>query len=155
MIKQSKILLTGKKIFLVLIGVSVLSLADMSRDAVGIVTDSETGLQWQDDYSDNGDVIKSANWKDAINYCENELALGGHNDWRLPNKNELLSIVDYTKYNPAIDDSFQNKTSSLYWSSTTGVDHTSYAWVVYFGHGGSGYGHKSYDNHVRCVRSGQ
>jgi len=64
-----------KKILLVLIGVSVLALADMSRDATGIVTDSVTTLQWQDDYSDNGDSIKRANWRAAIEYCENELSV--------------------------------------------------------------------------------
>jgi hypothetical protein len=159
MIKQSKILFSGKKILLVLIGVSVLSLADMSRDAVGIVTDSATGLQWQDDYSDNGDVIKRANWKDAIGYC-NELSLGGHNDWRLPNINELLSIVDYTKYNPAIDDSFQNVTPNRwknYWSSTTIVNYPSHAWDVDFRNGYNSFNDKSasYTSVVRCVRSGQ
>jgi hypothetical protein len=154
--KRSGILFSGKKIFLVLIGVSVLSLADMSRDAVGIVTDSATGLQWQDDYSNNGGEIKYANWKNAIEYC-NELSLGGHNDWRLPNKNELLSIVDYTKFFPAIDDSFQYVTSGSYWSSTTNVSNTSYAWGVYYPGGHSNYydGAKSDSGYVRCVRSGQ
>ncbi len=149
-----------KKILLVLIGVSVLALADMSRDATGIVTDSVTTLQWQDDYSDNGDVIKIANWRGAINYCENELSLGGHNDWRLPNKNELLSIVDYNEYNHSINkDVFQNTSSYYYWSywsSTTNADDTSRAWYVNFSGGRSYYyDGKTANNYVRCVRSGQ
>ena len=44
--------------------------------AAGVVTDNATGLQWQDDYSDNGGSIKSANWADAATYC-NGLALDG------------------------------------------------------------------------------
>ena len=145
-----------KKILLVLIGVSVLSLADMSRDGAGIVTDSVTTLQWQDDYSDNGDVIKYTNWRAAINYCENELSLGGHNDWRLPNKNELLSVVDYTKSNPAIYEEFQNKTSNYYWSSTTNANNPSSAWLVDFYNGTSNdYYGKYIIVPVRCVRSGQ
>jgi hypothetical protein len=143
-----------KKILLVLIGVSVLALADMSRDATGIVTDSATALQWQDDYSDNGGDIKIANWKDAIGYC-NELSLGGHNDWRLPNKNELLSIVDYTKSYPAISDEFQNTSSDYYWSSTTRASPPSHAWGVHFGGGHSYYNGKTHYNLVRCARSGQ
>lgn len=143
-----------KKILLVLIGVSVLALADMSRDATGIVTDSATALQWQDDYSDNGGDIKIANWKDAIGYC-NELSLGGHNDWRLPNKNELLSIVDYTKSYPAISDEFQNTSSYFYWSSTTNASDPSRAWEVFFYDGFSSNYYKTDRNHVRCARSGQ
>ena len=33
-------------------------------------------------------------WHDALAYCEN-LDLGGHDDWRLPNVKELQSIVNY------------------------------------------------------------
>ena len=146
-----------KKILLVLIGVSVFSFADMSRDTVGVVTDSVTTLQWQDDYSDNADSIKKANWKDAIAYC-NALTLDG-GGWRLPNKNELLSIVDHTKSNPAIDDStngFQNTSTSYgYWSSTTTASYSNHAWLVYFSDGYSGLNSKTGNRYVRCVRSGQ
>jgi hypothetical protein len=154
--KRSGILLAGKKILLILISFSAVALADFSRSSVGVVTDTKTSLQWQDDYSDNGGAVKEANWKDAIKYC-NELQLDG-GGWRLPNKNELLSIVDYTKYNPAIDDSengFQNTTSGNYWSSTTSASDTSFAWFVNFYHGYSYHNYKSYNNYVRCVRSGQ
>lgn len=40
--------------------------------------------------------------REALAYSEN-LSLGGHSDWRLPNINELQSLVDYTTYNPSID----------------------------------------------------
>ncbi len=136
-----------KKILLVLIGVSVTLLADFSRSSEGVVTDSVTNLQWQDDY------IKLANWRDAIAYC-NELSLDG-GGWRVPNKNELLSIVDYTKYNPVIDSSFQNTTSGYYWSSTTHANYSSSAWVVGFRNGFSNYNNKAYNSYVRCARSGQ
>ncbi len=143
-----------KKILLVLIGVSVTLFADFSRSGAGVVTDSVTSLQWQDDYSDNSGAIKTANWKDAIEYC-NGLSLdkGG---WRLPNKNELLSIVDHTKFNPAIDINFQNtSTSGYYWSSTLYASHPSHAWGVYFGNGYSSYSISSNTRNVRCARSGQ
>ena len=41
-------------------------------------------------------------WEQAFTYCEN-FTLGGYSDWRLPNRNELQSIVDYSRYNPSID----------------------------------------------------
>ena len=87
--------------------------ADYSKTN-GVVTDNTTNLQWQDDVAS-----VSKTWSQAITYCET-LSLDGRSDWRLPNKNELLSIVDYTKSNPAIDSTFVNITSSSYWSSTTG-----------------------------------
>jgi len=140
-----------RRILLIMIGASLLLQAGFSRDSSGVVADSATGLAWQDDYSDNAGEIKSATWQDALVYCE-ELSLGGKNDWRLPNYNELFSIVDTSRYNPAISSVFTNVTSHYYWSSTTNASDTSYAWVVHFNGGGDFWGSKSYENYVRCVR---
>ena len=72
-----------------------------------------------------------------MTYCENlTLPAGGYSDWRLPNRNELQSIVDYSRYNPAIDTTyFPGTVASYYWSSTTYAYSTSIAWNVYFGYG--------------------
>jgi len=129
---------------LLLMFTSVVS-ADFSRDG-DIVTDSVTNLEWQDDES----VEK--NWEEAIAYCE-ALELGGHTDWRLPNFNELYTIADHTKRNPAIDAIFQSVVSDFYWSSTTIVGDEGYAWSVYFGHGGDNWYGKSNSGYVRCVRA--
>ena len=51
-----------------------------------IVTDSATGLEWQDDA-----VGTKTTWQDAIARCE-ALTLDAKSDWRLPNLNELTSI---------------------------------------------------------------
>jgi hypothetical protein len=139
-----------KKTIFMLLGLSLVLQADFSRSN-GIVTDNTTGLQWQDDYSDNSDTIKQAKWTDAIDYCEN-LILGGHSDWRLPNKKELLSIVDYGQYNPPINAVFTKTTSNDYWSSTTPAYYTDYAWVVSFYKGRTSYYGKSNSYYVRCVR---
>ena len=146
-----------KTILLIMIGLSSLTVAQEAprfTKANGVVTDSKTTLEWQDDYSDNGDSIKLATWTDAIDYCEG-LTLNGQSDWRLPNKKELLSIVDYGTYNPAIRSIFEKTTSHYYWSSTTVASNTRYVWAVYFGHGGTGNLHKSNNGYVRCVRAGQ
>jgi len=140
-----------KKILIISIGLSIILWASFSRSSSGIVTDNLTKLQWQDDYSDNGGVVTKVIWQNAINYCE-ALTLGGYSDWRLPNINELLSIVDDTKSNPAIDSTFVN-TSNYYWSSTTYTQSTSSAWFVNFAYGISGYYKKYYNSScVRCVR---
>ena len=128
------------------------------NDATEIVSDETTGLQWQDDA-----VVKTTtmNWTSAIDYCENTLVLGGYTDWRLPNKNEMLSIDDRSRYDPAIDDRVFINTasnsfwSSYYWSSTTIASNSDYAWVVYFYYGHP-YAHAKTDSsYVRCVRGGQ
>ena len=146
-----------RTIFLSILIVSSFLSADFSRDSNGIVKDSVTGLFWQDDYTDNQGYIKSAKWEDAINYCE-RLRLGGYNDWRLPNKKELLSIIDYDMNTPAISSSFQNTKyiNAGYWSSTTASGPKGYAWYVkfYWGQMSEG-GNKSLSyNWVRCVRGG-
>ena len=139
-----------------MIGLSSLSMAQEAprfTKANGVVTDSKTTLEWQDDYSDN-DGIKSTTWTDAIDYCE-RLTLNGQSDWRLPNKKELLSIVDYRTNRPAISSVFKKTISDLYWSSTTCASNTNYAWFVGFYDGKTDY-YTKWDNlFVRCVRAGQ
>ena len=117
-----------------------------------IVKDSVSKLEWQDNA-----VGSAMAWEDAITHCE-ELNLGGHSDWRLPNVNELKSIVDRSKYSPAIVNGFENTDSGYYWSSTTNDYNKSDAWIVDFSVGYVVY----YDgikedlyNYVRCVRDGQ
>lgn len=118
----------------------------------GTVTDTTTGLMWQQDTPDN-----YMTWKNALSYCEN-LDLGGYTDWRLPTIKELRSIVDYSRYNPAIDTTvFKDTFASFYWSNTTHSYYTSGAWGVdfYYGYGYAATTSK-YDSHyVRAVRSGQ
>jgi len=68
-----------------------------------IVTDVTTGLDWQDTEF-NAQSIEM-NRDEAIEYCEN-LVLGSYNDWRLPNINELKSIISFSKSNRAFDSVF-------------------------------------------------
>jgi hypothetical protein len=59
----------------------------------GTITDTGTGLVWQ-----QATAPGTYTWQQALAYCEN-LTLGGHGDWRLPNRNELQTLVDYSRYN--------------------------------------------------------
>ena len=89
-----------------------------------VVVDNNTGLQWQQAIS-----AETYTWKNAYAHCDT-LNYGGHSDWRLPNPQELLTIVDISQYNytgntfhPAVDTTyfpnlFNNKEESGYlWSS--------------------------------------
>jgi len=118
----------------------------------GTISD-KNGLMWQKE--DEEDDNTERRWDDAISYCKG-LSLGGYSDWRLPNREELKSIIDETRKKPTINTTyFPNTKSSHYWSSTTDAGRTTGAWSVDF-YGGSVYdGHKSNNYYVRCVRDGQ
>lgn len=135
-----------------MIGLSSLVLAEeaASFTKVGnVVTDSKTTLQWQDNNESNS-TLKS--WEEAISYCE-DLTLDNENDWRLPNVNELKSILDRTTKQPAIDTTFKYVTSADYWSSTTNLGYTNQAMKVSFFDGRTQIASKTEANSVRCVRN--
>jgi hypothetical protein len=71
------------------------------------------------------------------------------NKWRLPTIEELLALVDYTKYDPA---STVDITSDYYWSSTTDASRSDYAWLVDFCNGSPDGYYKTASEYVRCVR---
>ena len=139
-----------KKILLMMIGFATLVLADFSRDVNGVVTDSTTGLQWQDETN-----ATAHDWEGAITYCENLELPTGVDDWRLPNLIELTSIVDDTLAFPSISSAFvytDSNDTDFYWSSTTKDHDHSTAWVIPFNSGGHSSDYKSNVNKVRCVR---
>jgi len=116
-----------------------------------VVIDIKLGLMWQDNSAAKS--IKK-NWKGAKKYCKN-LSLVGHSNWRLPSYDELLTIVDYDRFDPVIMPSFKNVASSGYWSSSQVVSFARFAWDVLFKFGNTGGVTKSTKSYVRCVRGNQ
>ncbi|MCL7487807.1 MAG: DUF1566 domain-containing protein [Desulfobulbaceae bacterium] len=123
----------------------------------GTVIDTRTCLQWQKGLMDTNDDGSSdtMDWQSALASAEG-LSLAGHSDWRLPDYNELSSIVDYSR-NPAFPFPFTPFTYTLNcWSSTTYAYDTNNAWYVSFEQGSIYSSNKSNSNyHVRGVRGGQ
>jgi hypothetical protein len=165
----------------------------------GTVTDNCTGLMWQQDTADidgggitpseclgggdpqppvccgkfgwtdidvQGDDIA---WCDALQYCK-DLIFATHEDWRLPNIQELLSIVDYSVHSPAIDTNFFSVSippagpppggcELFYWSSTKVEDGSPndpgspYAYEVDFTWGNTANQYNNNLHYVRAVRS--
>ncbi len=112
-----------------------------------MVRDNNTGLVWEAKTNGN-----KSDWQDAVNYCSS-LNLRDFSDWHLPTRQELQTIVDYGKYNPAIDTKyFPDTVSGGYWSSST---YKEYAWLVNFSYGYVPSYNKSKTYYVRCVRGGQ
>jgi hypothetical protein len=110
------------------------------------VTDNCTGLMWQKT------TPMGHTWQSALTYCEN-LDLGGHIDWRLPNVRELQSIVDYEGFENGTIDPVFGYFAWWCWSSTTAVGDPSQAWYVEFSGGSVGKAPKSFGSYdVRAVR---
>ncbi len=98
-----------------------------------IVTDTKTKLQWYDPALDP--IATVGTWDEALDGCNN-LTAGGKDDWRLPNINELISIVDRSKKSgsafydifKAVEPNANAKYTSTYYSSTTNHDKITRAW---------------------------
>ena len=128
----------------------------------GTITDNITGLMWKKctiGLSGSGCTSGSAtsmDWSTALNTCEADFT-NGHVDWRLPNRIELLSLVDIrsTVSNAAIDPTyFPNTVKDNYASSTTYqiFAQATKAWGVDFTNGVSLGVSKSSTFYTRCVR---
>ncbi len=123
------------------------------------VTDNLTGLIWLKNanctnfFFGDGTGVNNRYWPDALT-AANSLASGscGLSDgstagqWRLPNVKELLSLIDWAFYDPALSnaagtakwvagDPFTGVQSKNYWSSTTDAGNTNYAMRVDLDHG--------------------
>jgi hypothetical protein len=118
-----------------------------------MVTDHRTNLVWQD----NADAIDDPpKWEDALKRCE-KLSLGGKNDWRLPNINELHTLVNTDYASPAMSPVFKNvirEDYGDYWSSTTYKKESNKAYGINTGSGDDFTWEKDYymGEFVRCVR---
>lgn len=145
-----------KKIGLLLTLLAVFANAEFVRTEKGTVKDTVTNLEWQDSYKDkdgNEADVYTTYFTNAINYCH-DLDLDGKG-WRLPNINELKTLIVDTQYAPAIDKAFKKVGDAEYWSSTTIQDHNNNAYCVHFNSGYLNFYNKGHDLYVRCVRGGE
>lgn len=86
----------------------------------------------------------------------NAAALCGHNDWRMPTKRELETLVYAGAINPAIDTTyFPNTPASFFWSGSAFAGLPTSAWYVFFYLGIDGSDGKWSALPVRLVRGGQ
>lgn len=143
----------------------------------GTVTDRRTGLIWLKDASCitffHGDSqgLNSRSWKRATESA-GQLASGlcglsdgsKPGDWRLPSKEELLSLVERAYESPALGnaagtakwsdgDPFTGVQSFFYWSSTADKSQPDYAFYVNMAYGVDSYAFQLNTFHVWPVRS--
>ncbi len=152
----------------------------------GTVTDVTTGLQWMrfslgQEWRGGTCVgkAKTYTWNDALNAAtavglNRHGGYAGHCDWRLPTKDELLSLVYCSSGKPKTwndtgrpcegdfdrptihQQAFPNTPSSYFWSASAHAGNSSSAWGVCYAYGNAYYyGYKSDAFQVRLVRTGQ
>lgn len=142
------------------IGITYVNAELVRNDSKNIVTDSSNGLMWQDEkYTTEEEIAteniknygKAGNWEYAKQYCE-DLRYAGYNNWRLPTKDELLSIGDKnanTSYKVRVG--FINIDADSYWADTSSNE--SSAPSVNFRAGVNiANGMKFFSRYIRCVR---
>jgi len=126
----------------------------------GTVTDNLTGLIWLK----NANCFGWRTWSQALSDCNN-LASGSCGltdgssvgEWRLPNINELHSLVDPTQMIPALPQGYPFTSVQIfyYWTSTTNITKNWEAWIMTFIGDDVGPSSKTYNNiSVWPVRSG-
>ncbi len=99
------------------------------KNGNGTVTDTVTGLMWQQ--TDGGEMTIEK----ATLYCDT-LTLGGFTDWRLPSAHEAFSILNQGVTNPALDVNIFTKTAAEYWwSSDFQANDNTRVWVTNSGGG--------------------
>ena len=124
--------------------------ADQYDLAIEVVTDRKTGLTWQR----NVDGAARYDLAAGMTYC-GQLQLDG-SGWRLPGLKELLTLVDPTRYKPAIDPkAFPQTPADLFLSSSHDRRVINGGtWRVDFANGVTAVGSPTLPSRVRCVRTG-
>jgi hypothetical protein len=113
----------------------------------GTATDNLTDLMWP--YENNTPTVGACTggtqtWQQALDYvsCLNSNNYLGYADWRLPNINELESLVHADEENTVItwlqSLGFTNSSNIYYWSSTTYDVNSNNAWMITMSDGSMG-----------------
>ncbi len=111
-------------------------------DSKIVVKDNRTNLYWtKEDFG-------PADFDTAQTICA-DLNYGDYDDWEAPSVVDLLSLIDYSHYDPA--STFPGISSNVFWTNLTDSYHTNYQWYVDMMSGTLDY--QPTENYfVRCVR---
>ncbi len=112
----------------------------------GTVLDERTRLVWQRQSS-------SATTRDGARAACEALVLEGADDWRLPTRIELLSLVSYGRSPPTVNVvAFPSASGGVFWSTTPDPRTPDEGWGVDFDRAESALDAIATAHRVRCVR---
>jgi hypothetical protein len=143
--------------------------SDFADTGSGTVRHTPTGLIWKrcaEGQSWAGGTCTGAalpyTWEQAftraasVNNGDAGTENAGQTDWRLPNQNELKSIVEQGCYSPSINlTQFPATSASGFWSGSPYAGYPDLAWLVDFDYGNDHWGLRGNAYQVRLVRAGQ
>jgi len=118
------------------------------------VRDNRSGLTWEVKTSIN--KYLKYTYSEAFDYADQvkQANLCGYSDWRIPDIDELITLVDYGNYSSAIKTSyFANTNSSKYWTGSLNAKYSQNALNIHFHDGDLDYSNTSNSRYVRLVRS--
>ena len=130
----------------------------------GTVTDTYTDLMWQvcsEGQSWVSAAVATCNdsttthtWQQALQVADSS-SFASYSDWRLPNIEELRSLVAFDRFDPSINlDIFPSSSTSSYWSSSPYAYDGTKSLFIYFDDGDDGSGSRTVKRRVRLVRGG-
>jgi hypothetical protein len=137
----------------------------------GTITDQVTGLMWEKNSGD-GSINDATNRYTAADAVAVKIAtlnsqtFAGHDDWRVPNRNELVTLVNFGTVSPATYQEFAENCApgctvtecnctgdTLYWTSTTSFSSTNHLVYINFSAGDFAVQQKTEQARVRAVRT--
>lgn len=114
--------------------------------SAGVVTDTVTGLQWE-----QGASPTALTWAGAASYCQSLTLAGG--GWRLPSMKEIQTLVDESAVDPALDATlFSEAEGERFWTSSPQADAQDRAWLFHSSVGSVYTQETDFEVFARCVR---
>jgi len=104
------------------------------KEQSDVILDTRTNLIWARNASLSDFPLT---WKEALDFINtmNDSKLYGYNDWKLPNRKELYSLMSLDDINPSLPlgHPFDSVFNGYYWTATTCARLPDQAWYIHLG----------------------
>ena len=124
---------------------------NLTDNGNGTVTDARTNLVW------DKSVSSSNTWAQALSLCKNSTLAS--RTWRLPSATEIMTIVDFSQINPAVNQTYYPGSFTTFYTSTTNPTTPTNSYLLDLQSGGlsstgAPYVKTATNGRARCVSTG-